>query len=141
MAQVGQAAQVHQVAVILRAFPVPVILQAAQTAVDRRVSRRAVIPAVTQPLLRQWEDTQSPIVLFIQTPFEAGLNRFPIFVILALATGTAIGRQAKITWIGRATIGAGCLVLSGSDFEWGCGRDPENTARHPATRLLLTLGV
>ena len=53
-APVGQAVQVHQIAeVIPRASPVPVILQAARTAVTRRMSLRAIIPATQAlPLLR-----------------------------------------------------------------------------------------
>jgi hypothetical protein len=97
MVQVDQAAQVYPAAVIPRASPVPDILRVSRTAVNRRVSRRAVIPAATQapPLVRQWEDTQCPMVLFMRAPFEVGLNRFPTFAILVLVGGTAIGKRAK----------------------------------------------
>jgi hypothetical protein len=56
------------------------------------------------------------MVLFIQAPFAAGLNRFPTIVILALAGGTATGKRAKRPWIGRGIMGAGCLVSFGIDI-------------------------
>jgi hypothetical protein len=117
MVQVDQAARVYQAVAIPRVSPVPAILRMPQIAVNRRVSRRAVIRAAIQPLplVQQWEDTQSPMVLFIQAPFTAGLNRFPIIVISAVAGGTVTGKRAKRRWTGRATKGAGSLVSSGID--------------------------
>ncbi len=106
--QVAQVDQVHQVAVTAR---VAVIPQAALTVVIHRVARRAVIPPVTQalPLLRQQAAERSLVVLFIQTQFD----HLSMFVILALAGGTAIGGKAKKPWIGNAIIGADCSVSFG----------------------------
>jgi hypothetical protein len=113
MVQVDQAVQGHQVAVIPRAYPVAVIHQVSPVPDILRVSPRAATQPL--PLLPRWEDTQCPMVRFIQAPLEAGLNRFPTFAILALATGTAIGRRALRKWIGRTTMDAGCLVSFGID--------------------------
>jgi hypothetical protein len=115
--QVAQVDQVHQVAVTARvavipqAAPTVVIHRVARTAVAHRVARRAVIPPATQalPLHRQRADERSLVVLFIQTQFD----HLSMFVILALAGGTAIGGKAKKPWIGNAIIGADCSVSFG----------------------------
>jgi hypothetical protein len=114
MVQVDQAVQGHQVADIPRVSPVVVIHQVSPVPDILRVFRRAAAQPV--PLVQQWEDTQCPMVRFIQALLEAGLNRFPTFAILALATDMAIGRPAPRKWIGRATMGAGCLVSFGIDI-------------------------
>jgi hypothetical protein len=49
------------------------------------------------------------VVLFIQTQFD----HLSMFVILALAGGTAIGGTAKKPWIGNTIIGADCSVSFG----------------------------
>src|ERR1700737_1165730 len=49
------------------------------------------------------------VVLFIQTQFD----HLSMFVILALAGGTAIGGKAKKPWSGNAIIGADCSVSFG----------------------------
>jgi hypothetical protein len=102
MAQVGQAAQVHQVAVMVR---VAVIPQAALTVVIHRVARKAVIPPATQalPLLRQ-VDARSPVVPFIQAPFEVGLNRMSILAFSAAAVPLNM-KAGPETMNGSAVIG------------------------------------
>src|ERR1700736_5007092 len=115
--QVAQVDQVHQVAVTARVLAIPqaaltvVIHRVARKAVAHRVARRAAISAATPalPLLRQQADERSLVVLFIQTQFD----HLSMFVILALAGGTAIGGTAKKPWIGNTIIGADCSVSFG----------------------------